>query len=74
MEDVKEKSKEMINMIYQPLGNLSLNENSETMWNWSKLRAIENVRIIKKEVPMYLGNLNPLWLFWDNVEKEIFIQ
>lgn len=71
MENVKEKSKEMVNMIYQPLGNLSINENSTTMWDWAKVRAIENVKLIRSQIPMYLGNLNPLWKFWDDVEKEI---
>lgn len=68
---VKEKAKEMVNMIYQPLGLLNIDNSSDEMWNWSKKIAIENTKIIKSQIPMYTGNLNPTWKLWNDVENEI---
>lgn len=52
---------------------------SKFLWNpqtkENKLRAKEcaliAVREIKKAVPMYTGNLNPIWKFYDEAEHEI---
>ncbi len=67
----QEKAKEMVNMIYQPLGLLNIDNSSDEMWNWSKKIAIENTKIIKSQIPMYTGNLNPIWKLWNDVENEI---
>lgn len=36
-----EIAKEMVNKVYQPTGFLKHNENSNTMWEWSKNRVVE---------------------------------
>ena len=37
--------------------------------------AVENAKIavedIIKVIPMYVGNLNPLWKYWDDVRTEL---
>ena len=37
--------------------------------------AVENAKIaveeILKVIPMYVGNLNPQWKFWDEVKTEL---
>jgi len=43
----KEKAKELVNKIYQPMGYLAgLNLNSNQMWSWASERAIDHVKEI----------------------------
>lgn len=34
--------------------------------------AMITVILIKSQLPMYIGELNPKWKFWDEVGKEIY--
>lgn len=33
--------------------------------------AINAAGLVKSMIPMYTGNLNPLWSYWDGIEKEL---
>ena len=70
---VSEMAKKLVNDIYQPLGFLSCNVSNNTMWDWAKERAKEQVDLIKSEISMYVGNLNPKWKYWDDVRKKLDI-
>lgn len=67
----KEKAKEMINKIYQPLGFLQTRESSDKLWEWSKDRVLEQIELLKSVIPMYTGELNPLWRYYSDVENEV---
>ena len=67
----KIKARKMINDIYQPLGYLGCMVSNDKMWEWAKDRAKEQVELLKSETSMYVGKLNPKWIFWDNVLTEI---
>lgn len=41
--DAKEKAKELVNKLYQPLGYLHCKTTSRNMWEYAKYRAIEFV-------------------------------
>jgi len=63
--------KVMVNRIYQPMGKLIIHQSSDEMWEWAKDRVREEIEILINEIPMYTGNLNPNWKYWDNVRSEI---
>jgi hypothetical protein len=67
----KEQAKELVNSIYQPLGYLNCQVSSETMWQYAKDRAKEQLDLMLDEIPMYTGSLNPKWKYWDDVRKEL---
>ena len=69
MTEFEVKAKELVNEIYQPLGQLRCMVSNDEMWNWAKDRVREQIKIIKTQIPMYTGNLNPKWKYWDEVEK-----
>lgn len=71
MDQYELKAKEIINNIYQKLGLLNCMVSSDIMWRWSKDISRENIKLIKEQIPMYTGNLNPKWKYWDDVEKAI---
>ena len=70
----KQQAFDIINQTYQPLEYLRCNTSSGVMWEWSKHRAKEQVKLIMEQIPMYVGNFNPLWIFWNDVLKEIHNQ
>jgi len=41
MDSIERQAREMINKVYQPMGYLKMNENSNTMWEWAKNRVVE---------------------------------
>lgn len=41
MDNIEIQAKEMINKVYQPMGYLKMNENSNVMWEWAKNRVVE---------------------------------
>jgi len=65
------KAKELTNNIYQPLGHLMCHVSSNQMWEYAKERAKEHVELIIEETPMYTGNLNPNWQYWNEVKNEL---
>jgi hypothetical protein len=68
---MNQEAKDFVNKIYQPLGYLKCGVNSDEMWEWAKERSKEQIELMKKEIPMYLGEINPKWLYWDNMLSEI---
>ena len=73
MKEFEEKAKELVNKIYQPLGYLKCGVSNDDIWEWAKKRAEEQVKVIKGQLPMYTGNLNPKWEYWDKIEKALKI-
>lgn len=71
MTEFELKAKELVNEIYQPLGYLRCMVSNDEMWSWAKDRVREQTKIIKAQIPMYTGNLNPKWKYWDEVEKAV---
>jgi len=67
----KEKAKQVVNRIYQPMGYLGCNKSSDEMWEWAKQRAKEQLKELIEEIPMYQGNLNPKWKYWNDVIGEL---
>lgn len=67
----KDQARELVNSIYQPLGFLSCIASSDQMWEWAKDRAKEQLDLMLDQIPMYQGNLNPKWKYWDDVRKEL---
>lgn len=65
------QAKKMVNRIYQPLGKLMCHVSSDDMWEWAKERTKEELDILLDEIPMYQGNLNPNWKYWDEVRTEL---
>ncbi|PCJ57947.1 MAG: hypothetical protein COA65_08790 [Rhodospirillaceae bacterium] len=65
----KEKAKELYFAFdkYTYHGRVSLEENKES----AKQCALIAVEEIIKVVPMYTGNLNPNWKYWEKVKDEI---
>ncbi|MGD1319546.1 hypothetical protein [Chryseobacterium sp. 2R14A] len=43
---------------------------TESEKNAKKLALMMAIEVLK-QIPMYEGNLNPKWKFWDDVVKEI---
>ncbi|QQO97008.1 hypothetical protein Nekkels1_1 [Cellulophaga phage Nekkels_1] len=41
------------------------------MWEWAKQRAKEQLKELIEEIPMYQGNLNPKWKYWNDVIGEL---
>ena len=70
-EEIKIKAKEAVNNIYQPLGHLRCMVSPDEMWEWAKSRAKEQIELLKTEIPMYVGEINPKWTLWNNVLDEI---
>ena len=70
-KEIKVKAKEIINNIYQPLGHLHCMVGSDTMWEYAKGRAKEHVDNIIEVIPMYTGNLNPKWKYWNDIRNEL---
>ena len=66
-----DKAKQIVNRIYQPLGYLGCQSSSDEMWDWAKDRAKEQLTELINEIPMYQGNLNPKWKYWNDVIGEI---
>lgn len=71
MTEFELKAREMVNQVYQPLGHLRCMVSNDEMWEWAKERVRSQVELIKQEIPMYIGNLNPKWEYWDKVRKAI---
>ena len=67
----KLQAKKMVNMIYQPMGKLMCHVSSDEMWNFAKERAKEELDLLISEIPMYQGNLNPNWKYWNDVIGEL---
>lgn len=78
----KEKAKELVNKIYQPMGYLAgLNLNSNQMWSWASERAIDNVKDIINALKITTGHCELRHLdrhevqndfdYWDRVIQEI---
>jgi len=65
------KAKELTNNIYQPLGYLNCHVSSGEMWEYSKERAREHVKLLLEELPMYTGELNPNWKYYNDVLTEL---
>ena len=68
METPKDKAVQLFNKYF----NLFAVDLENTI---SKYEAAECAKIaveeIIKVIPMYVGNLNPLWKYWDNVRTEL---
>lgn len=80
--NAKEKAKELVNRLYQPLGYLSCNVSSNKMWGYAKERAIEFVNDwLDTPIIWYdkdLSERNPdvapmsgTEEFWEDVKAEI---
>lgn len=67
----KDQAKKMINIIYQPMGFLNCCMSSNQMWSWAKERTLEQIELLISQIPMYVGELNPKWKFWDEVRTEL---
>ena len=67
----KLQSKKMVNRIYQPMGKLMCHLSSDEMWEWAKERTKEELDLLISEIPMYQGNLNPNWKYWNDVIGEL---
>jgi len=67
----KEKAKQLVNKIYQPMGHLGCSKSSDEMWNWAKERVKEQLKELIAEIPMYQGDLNPKWMYWNGVLGEL---
>lgn len=63
----EEKAKEIRNKFSNQIVMANASEWSEP----SKQCALIAVDEILKAIPMYTGNLNPTWKYWDDVRKEI---
>jgi len=66
-----ETAKDLVNKTYQPLGYLKCMVSNDELWKWAKERTIENIELIKDQLPMYTGNLNPRWKYWDDLQKSV---
>lgn len=69
--EAKLQAKKMVNTIYQPMGKLMCHLSSDEMWEWAKERTAEQLELLISEIPMYQGNLNPNWKYYDDVRKEL---
>ena len=69
--DPKYQAKKMVNAIYQPMGHLRCHISSDEMWEWAKARVSEQLDLIISEIPMYQGELNPKWKYYDAVRSEL---
>lgn len=69
--EAKQQAKKMVNAIYQPMGKLTCHISSDKMWEWAKERVSEQLELLLSEIPMYQGNLNPNWKYYDEVRKHL---
>ena len=78
----KQKAKELVNKIYQPMGYLAgLNMNSKQMCDWASDRAIEEVSEIVEALNITTSHcelrridqqeVQSDFAFWDGVKTEI---
>lgn len=67
----RQKALDLTNKAYQPLGYLKCQVSSDLMWSYAKERAKEQVHMMLIEIPMYAGNLNDSWRYWDEVREEL---
>lgn len=66
-ERIKKEAFDLVNKIYQPTGYLKHNENSKTLWEWSKERVKEQAEHFTTK--MIEGS--SLWLYHRKLIKEI---
>lgn len=73
----KEKAQELILEMYSMVAfgfkykfQIIINSD-DSHYKTAKQCALVAVDEIIKTTPMYLGNLNPKWKFWNDVKKEI---
>lgn len=71
MTEFELRAKEMVNQIYQPLGHLRCMVSNDEMWEYSKERVRNQIELIKQQLPMYTGCLNPKWKYWEEVRKAV---
>ena len=68
----KEKAKQVVNRIYQPMGYLGCNKSSDEMWEWAKQRAKEQLKELIEQIPMYqVVLINTEWKYWNDVIGEL---
>lgn len=67
----KLQAKKMVNSIYQPMAKLMCHVSSDEMWEFAKQRTKEGLDLLISELPMYQGNLNPNWKYWNDVIGEL---
>ena len=67
----KLQAKKMVNRIYQPMSKLMCHVSSDEMWYYAKERTKEELDLLISEIPMYQGNLNPNWKYWNDVISEL---
>lgn len=65
------QAKKMVNTIYQPMGKLMCHISNDEKWVWAKERVTEQLELLISEIPMYQGNLNPKWKYYDDVRSEL---
>lgn len=64
---LKEEAKAFVNSIYQPMGYIVKDLNSNQMWEWASERAIENIEIFVSK--MVEGS--SIWLYHRKLIDEI---
>jgi hypothetical protein len=62
-----------MNQLGELIKNKSYEDVSALLWKsfGGRVAATKAVILIKSQIPMYIGNLNPLWEFWNNVLTEL---
>ena len=60
-----------MNSIYLAFKKLKCTNTDQEKWEWSKAIAAKNVSEILDITPMYIGNLNPIWKYWNSVITEL---
>ncbi|MEA1848972.1 hypothetical protein U9K52_08630 [Chryseobacterium sp. MHB01] len=51
----------------------SLIQNNEDASMLAKCNALVTVNEVIQDIPMYLGNLNPKYVYWNEVKQELLI-
>ncbi len=77
MKTPKEEAKEEAQILIESFETLNFQHAVDTdedygmSYEYHKKCALFCVKKMKDVIPMYTGNLNPVWKYWEEVRKEL---